>query len=46
MTYDPKQTLASDTLPPPADDTQQNFRLDLDPDDGDIMVLEDDGEID
>jgi hypothetical protein len=37
----------ADTLPPPpADDTGQQFRLDLDPDDCDVQILEDDGEID
>jgi hypothetical protein len=34
----------TDTLPPPsAEDTAQQFRLDLDPDDDQVMILEDDG---
>ena len=34
----------ADTLPPPsAEDTGQQFRLDLDPDDDSVIILEDDG---
>ena len=36
----------ADTLPPPSvEDTDQHIRLDIDPDDDSVQVLEDDGQI-
>jgi hypothetical protein len=50
MYPDPKKPVA-DTMPPPScDDTQRQFRLDIDPDestrDGQIIILDDDGDYD
>ena len=50
MYQDPKNPTKSihvaDTLPPPSvEDTAQHFRLDIDPDDSEVQVLEDDGQI-
>lgn len=42
---------STDTLPPASDDTQKQFRLDLDPDDsqtsfdnGSVVIIDDDGD--
>lgn len=38
-----KQQVA-DTIPPPScEDTQKQFRLDIDPDDPDVVIIDDDG---
>jgi hypothetical protein len=55
MMYPEPNARSADTLPPPScEDTQRQFRLDIDPDDsaavtrndGSVIILDDDGDYD